>query len=131
MVIFNSITLPRPTPLPKFVSFKKNKQANIKTKLYCPQSYIFHLLLKNSWLTRGYTLRENCLSISQKVTVDNSFMGRILHPTSIFMLGFDGAWSSTCFFFLHVVTTTVNSYMQLPCCIWKTLLPCSKASTAL
>lgn len=42
-------------------------------------------------------------------------------PTS--MLGFNLAWACTCF--VCAVMTAVSSCVQVPCCAWEILLPCS------
>lgn len=47
------------------------------------------LLLQHGWLTRGCTLRENCPSLLQHLTVENRFMARhgVPCPTSKSLLG--------------------------------------------
>lgn len=78
------------------------------SKFYCP--YILGYVVIHSSvvdLIRGHTLKEKCL-------LPSSYQLPIApcHP-----LGF---WC-----FLRADTTTVGSYMWLPCCVQKTLFSCS------
>lgn len=65
---------------------------------------------------RGYALRKN-LSFHLRLaeTVNSSGVREgISYLTLQSMLGFDLAWASTSL--VYVVTTTVSSYVQIPCC---------------
>lgn len=68
------------------------------------------LPLEHGWLTRGHTLGKTLLP--------NFLAGvRTLYTTPISMLGFSLAW--VCTYFVHSVTNTVSSHVQLPHCVQK------------
>lgn len=82
--------------------------------------------LKHGQLTRASILiKTNQHFLSQKPPIANSSgtTGGTLWPTPVSMLGFGLVWAFAGF--LHIVTTTVSLYMQLPGYIQKTQFLCS------
>lgn len=75
--------------------------------------WVCGLPLECERLTRGYTLRENCLSPSLA-------RGETSCPLSV--MGFGLTWA--CTGLVHVVITAVSISVQVACCSWKMLLPC-------
>lgn len=72
------------------------------------------LLLESGQLVKSYTLRENTLSLSQEVAIVNSSMakcvwGCVLNPSCFVGFGL----ACPCTGFLHAVSTTVDSRVQL------------------
>lgn len=101
MLYFDNIyypNLPRfaNTYLPNFVS---KKQVNEKRNLSMHAAKILLDMWSSNgtWNTRSYTLRENCLSLFQQLTLTNNFTTRvgILCPFPLFVLRFGLAWVCT------------------------------------
>lgn len=80
-------------------------------------SWICGLPLKGDLLTKNYTIKGNCLSFYQKLTIFNSstVWGGFVYCTPPFVLGFPLAW--LCIGFLPAIVHTVISNMKLPCCV--------------
>lgn len=65
-------------------------------------SLMHSLLLESGQLTRGYTLRENSLSLSQQLEIANSSSARdrAVCPAPLSMRGFNLAWACAVLFLL-------------------------------
>lgn len=71
--------------------------------------------LESGQSTRHQTSKENCLSLSQNLSVANRSLAKswVFCPPLPSMLGSCLTW--VCAGLVHVVTSAVNSYVQLPC----------------
>lgn len=92
-------------------------------------SWRLDLLLDHGWHTSGYTLRESCffspLAANSSLTSGRVpvalLLGADLVPDFPHMLRF--GLTSACKVFVLGVTTAMSSYVQLSCCVPKTLFP--------
>jgi hypothetical protein len=79
------------------------------------------LPVEHGQLTRGYTLRENWLSLFQKLTTANGSTARNRIPcsTPLSMLGFGLPWAYRAL--VYAVPTAMSTYVQLSCWVQKPL----------
>lgn len=104
----------------------------MKTNVFCPsilgcdvfphgKSYLQECILS--------ILRENRLYLSEKVKMTNDSLVKdgTWCPPPFSMLKF--ALFIACIGFIHVLTIALNLYVQLFCCIQKSLFPCSQPCT--
>lgn len=87
-----------------------------------PNSWMYGFLLECGGFTKCYTVRENQHALFQQLLRADSSSDRADTSCSppLFMLYF------ICFDSVHVITNAVSSYVQLPCCVLKTLFPWSQ-----
>lgn len=78
---------------------------------------MYNLPTYNIGLTRCYSLRESCPFNQLTIAYISMAKGEIVLANSISILGFGLDWA--CASLVHVVTTTVNSLVQMPRCVQK------------
>lgn len=116
---------PFPIPyLPRVVSLN-----NIKFKFVLSQhSWMCGISLECDWLAGRWTLKENSMSFSQKLSSASSSLARgkgqgTWGPVPISLLKFGLTWTFPGL--VHAITSAVSSYVELPSCFKKTLIPWS------
>lgn len=90
-----------------------------------------HIQLLNMWPSTGTQLSKQSWTYKSTfflfwyLSVANSSLATVgaLWVPSLSMLGFCLTWAGTVI--MHLIITTVSSYLQWPMCVLKTLLPCS------
>lgn len=110
---------PLPNPL-NFVSSKKKSGTICAVHIF---SGVW-LSLNGGGPTGATPLKNTALPLPPAIT-NSSLARRGIHSLFLSMLRFCLAWAST--WHMYAVVLTLCSYVQLPCCAQKTLVPCSQS----
>ena len=76
---------------------------------------------EHGWLTRNYTLRQNCLPCSPQLTIATNSTATVMCSAPL-----SGIWSGLGLHRVCECCTALSSYVQLPWCVQKTVVPCGR-----